>query len=789
MDESRSIYKYIVSLDENAVPDLQRRYIVNEDENSGPPDYTLHITNNYEETVLSSRFWLGEYKRQRRLGTETSPACDQLAAKIEELLKRCAKLGKEQIMKEEEKLEKDMEKKLEEIEKQKAESFVLMPRIHLPKRDWPQGPFYKKERGVAPEELDRILKQEEQMKKEEQRLKKEERKERKEKRRERERKREEERKRKEERQTEEERQAEKIRQAEKERKIVKRARKDLDEDEEDEKYFRCVPKRVIRDHDYEAQEEALRLERERKNDTEVKQKIEKEAIQKIETKVIQKIDTEVVQEKDTGKKRKKVTKKHNTQKKGKNWKRDFLWLPREFILNIIKYVDDKSDLINLAQSCRLLKKCVDSYILNNDKLFAFEKTNTEYEFFDQFGHVAKQLFVDCSELVESDSNVINVIAKKCNRHLQFLTLKNIRENLTALDEKDKKNVHDLFRKLRKLFIIDCDLTGWSELMKTAKLHIEKLSLDFSKVKVWSEYVRNYPELKTLHLRGIFPSQLIDNNKRLQKITLINESILLHNITVISDINTLECLHIDISGPRRTCTPVKIVFSELVKLDYLKYLSLTTSCFNPMSVVPYIKTLEALQHHQQLRELNFFVYHTSTLSTVDSNEFKANGFPKLRRIGLYSNFLLMNILPQLPQLEEIFIAEFPGTSMSYETFRDIILNAPKLKRLYFHVAEDITTNSLACLEEVCRARTVKTKLLVLVLNTKCDVHKAIVANKYTVIVYSCYEYNAKNFDCINEVDNCGFERGVLLGTMETPLTVDYHQFTKELHALDVLHKKY
>ncbi|KAJ6636047.1 hypothetical protein Bhyg_14634 [Pseudolycoriella hygida] len=450
---------------------------------------------------------------------------------------------------------------------------------------------------------------------------------------------------------------------------------------------------------------------------------------------------------------------------------------------ILDYLDT-SDLMNFARTNRSVKSCVDSYILNNEKKFAddFRITSPNDEFFRQFGHVAKQLFVDCSAVplrkwTEKNLHILSVIAKKCDKNLECLVLKNVHENLTTLSKADTQCVRRLFSNLKKISIVESHLTGWSELTRTANFKIEGLSLVFLRLDSWKDYIRKYPSLKLVFLCGIFPPGLFVSNETVQKIRVYKESISEKHLKVISSMKNLKSISIDVSAPRTTYAPISTDFSPLAKIGNLDYVDMTTSDVNPLILSSYVSTLVSLQHHEKLSKLHFFVFYAGPTSDIDSRQFETNAFPNLKQIGLFSNFLFMDILPRLPRLKNVFIMEtLQKRICDYEIFRDIILEVPMLERLHFDLCNDITEASLASLLKVCKDRTAQSKLLVLVLNCDNNIFKATIINN-TVIVYPVHGRDVSNVSQVFKKNSSAFERGKLLAMEGETFRIDYSDFTK------------
>ncbi|KAJ6636046.1 hypothetical protein Bhyg_14633, partial [Pseudolycoriella hygida] len=260
-------------------------------------------------------------------------------------------------------------------------------------------------------------------------------------------------------------------------------------------------------------------------------------------------------------------------------------LKEAYIIRILHHIDP-SDLINLAQTSMFFKRCVDSYVQANTLFFSryFKITSPNDEFFRQFGHVAKQIVVDCaavsnSEWAKEELHVLTPIAEKCDKNLESLVLKNVRENLYNLKRKDAQFLGAFFGKLKKMAIVDCDLRGWDDITRTADLQMEVLLLEFFKQNSWHEYIKRYPMLKALRCNGIFPHELITSNKTLENISIHSESLTKANIKTIRRMENLKYLTIDISGSRRVGAIISPDFVELAKIPNLKYLFLKTSAFN------------------------------------------------------------------------------------------------------------------------------------------------------------------------------------------------------------------
>lgn len=449
------------------------------------------------------------------------------------------------------------------------------------------------------------------------------------------------------------------------------------------------------------------------------------------------------------------------------------------------------DLINVAQTNRFLKRCADSTILRwyQPSIDQLKITSPNDQFFRQFGHLVRHLVVACSGITKSDWNdknlhILPTVADHCQKNLPILRLEQVAENLLTLNKADQEKVRKMFSGVKKLFVMDCTIIGWDKVMKSARIKTDTLSLEFRRADSWQEYVRKYQGLKSLYLSGLFSSELLDLNPTIKTVNISAESMSKNNLKNLGRLPNLKNVTIGIMGPRRDCNVTSTDFSALAKIPNLHYLYIITTIFYPMSTAAYISTLLALQHHKKLTELHFFSQFHGPITHSDPKQFKRNAFPNLKQLSIYGNFPFMSVVQRFESLKDIFVMESSTFLIQdFERFRSIIVQLPKLERIFFDVTADTSEASRRSLKEMCQSRTSQSKLMVLVQNYDNNIIQATMYPN-TILMFSVYEptVSSKPFVFDNSIEKA-FDRAKLLAEKGEYVAIDYMDFCKGINSID------
>lgn len=467
----------------------------------------------------------------------------------------------------------------------------------------------------------------------------------------------------------------------------------------------------------------------------------------------------------------------------------FLDMEEKNLLDVLRYLAI-SDLISVAQTNRLLKKCADLTILSCYESFIdkIKITHPNDVFFRHFGHLARKIVVQCSAIKRTDWNdkklhILPVIANQCHNNLQSLRLEYVSENLLTLKKKDQDIVRTLFTSINVLSILDCCLIGWEKVMKSAQTKLETISLSFVKTDLCEEYVRKYHGLKSLSLSPMFPKQLLDLNQSIETLVLHTDDISNTKLKAICRMPNLKNISIFFVDPNQggNCHAKSIStnISPVANIPNLHYLYIYSNIFNPTEGSG--STFMALQHHKKLSELHFFctIKHTETI------RFEKKPFPKLKELSINADFPFMSEISRFETLIDIYIMETATYSLNLSDFQRcdlIITKTPKLRRLIFDVTKDINEVCRDSLVQMSQSRTSRSKLLILVQNFNNNIVKALMYPN-TVLMFSVSQPTVPKEEFVfKHSDGSAFDRAKLLAEKGEYVATNYTDFSIGMNSI-------